>query len=247
MSAPEPRDIAAHMGAVDTASEQRALVPAGKVFDDSSDDSAKHSCRGAGGEATPHDSSYTARPEGLTSSTREASDVTSSSSTGRAAPASEFAAGPRSSPRTLGGGEAATVAEGGEGDLAEEQRTTVVIQGISPGLDRESVARLLDGLGFGGRHDAVHVPHNNGAKLHMCTAFVNFLGPEDAAQCIRRCTGRPFGDWDGDVLCNVQYANVQGAAFTLSQAARAGGGSRSHRRRVKQGRNRQRQPSSDGL
>jgi len=96
-------------------------------------------------------------------------------------------------------------------------RTTVILSRISDVLDNKGVKRALDGMGFAGRFDAVHVPMKSPRNGHnLGYAFVNFVRPEDAVECIRRCGGRPFGG--ADTPCVAEYSHRQGAMFTSSRA-----------------------------
>lgn len=99
--------------------------------------------------------------------------------------------------------------------VAGEWRTKVMLQRIPPTLDSNSVRAYLDKMGYQGRYDTIHVPMNRGSKLSMRYAFVNFHRPEDAAHCIRSCTGRPFGDSaDDSFVCNADYARSQGSTVS---------------------------------
>lgn len=198
----------------------RQLQPAGQVFDES-DDSADPASR------PDVDRDLCAQA----SSSSQAGPAPTVDVAKSAAPMAESVP----SPRCCGGSSCRGGSSAEHGALlVRERRTTVMIQRIAPELDLESVRRTLGAFGFAGRYDAVHVPINYGSKVHMRYAFVNFNTPEDAALCISTCTGRPFGSFAGSLACNVAYAHSQGAAFTLSQAAKSEGSSRSCRRRAKQ-------------
>jgi len=103
-----------------------------------------------------------------------------------------------------------------------DDRTTVILQKIPETLDGEGMKRALDALGFSSRYDAVYVPMKdppNGRNLGY--GFVNFVGPSDAAACIRTCTGKPFGDASPRRVCVAAYAKNQGAMTSARAEARA--------------------------
>lgn len=94
--------------------------------------------------------------------------------------------------------------------VPKKEWTTVMLQRIPESLDRVAVMRVLDDMGYRGRYDACHVPRRSSKKISLGYAFVNFLSPEDAADCISNCSGRPFGGLS-DRQCVVAYSHEQGA------------------------------------
>jgi len=102
----------------------------------------------------------------------------------------------------------------------------VMLQRIPETLGPEAVRWVLDSLGFAGSYDTVHVPLKRGLSLSLRYAFVNFRSPEDAARCIRMCTGKPFGDTDAGLICTADYSRRQAAELRATPAADAGSKSR---------------------
>jgi len=98
-------------------------------------------------------------------------------------------------------------------EATTEDRTTVMLQRISYTLDENGVRRLLDQRGFRGTHNAVYVPRNPKRDVNLGYAFVNFVLPEQAAACIRVCSGCPFGEGEQNRNCSIAYSTAQGFAF----------------------------------
>mmetsp|Transcript_47534 Transcript_47534/g.133813 ORF Transcript_47534/g.133813 Transcript_47534/m.133813 type:complete len:239 (+) Transcript_47534:126-842(+) len=198
------------------------LTPAGRVFEDSSDGS------GAGEVQDDADDVV-----GVFAGSRQAGRMTArgvakerllQDSCGKQVEASWETS--RSTSR--GDGSTTSTSRTGTDDtgpVPPDGRTTVMLQRIPESFGEEAVRRTLDGLGYHGRYDAVYVPMKHSARSRsMRYAFVNFLIPEDAAECIRCCVGRPFGEaapGEAELMCNADYANMQGREVVLAQATRA--------------------------
>lgn len=113
-----------------------------------------------------------------------------------------------------------------------EQRTTIMLQRISYDLDEAGLCRVLDELGFARTYDAIHVPRNRRQHMNLAYAFVNFVHPRHAEQCIRLCDGRLLGDSDTSRACRAVYATKQGGALVAKRFAET---IQKHRRRERGG------------
>lgn len=105
------------------------------------------------------------------------------------------------------------------GSEVAETRTTVMLQRISYDLDETDVARVLDGIGLAGTYDAVHVPRNRTFHENLAYAFVNFIRPAHAVECIRLCDGHCFGVGDTPRPWRATFSEKQGGAFVARRHA----------------------------
>mmetsp|Transcript_110693 Transcript_110693/g.309347 ORF Transcript_110693/g.309347 Transcript_110693/m.309347 type:complete len:270 (-) Transcript_110693:33-842(-) len=101
----------------------------------------------------------------------------------------------------------------------DEDRTTVMLQRIAYDLDEDAVRHVLSRLGFEEEADAVYVPRSTKKNVNLGYAFVNFTRPEDAAACIRECSGRTFGNSGPARTCSAAYSRAQGLGYVAKRVA----------------------------
>mmetsp|Transcript_79971 Transcript_79971/g.232186 ORF Transcript_79971/g.232186 Transcript_79971/m.232186 type:complete len:292 (+) Transcript_79971:108-983(+) len=97
-------------------------------------------------------------------------------------------------------------------------RTTILLQRILPNSTQQDVRDMLVSFGFAGTFDVIDVPLNRQRTANLGYAFVNFMAPESAKECLGTVDGRKLPGLTGRRRCRAAYSKMQGAALARNVA-----------------------------
>lgn len=104
------------------------------------------------------------------------------------------------------------VAEGEQGEHltgvpVPEWRTTIMLRNLPSTLQRDTLAQLLDNMGFYGQYDLVYIPVDFSTGSGLGYAFINAIAPCVIPNLWQALDG--FSSWpiDGDSICSVSWSD----------------------------------------